>query len=370
MVDDRYVASQGGWRQGLGLSPDQPIPVDYTRRALGLGPAPPQAPPQPMTPPTSMFPSVGAANRADEPWRANPAAGAFTSPIRRSGPGAPQVMPSLQPQVQPSLVPQVPSALAPPAPSNATNAISSNVYSQVPNTAPNILSLAPSPPSYGTATPVGPTQASQVPPPSQAVASPSPYPTQQFPTQGRPNYAPQAVATPPPAQTPPRQPALPSFVGTDPNNPYGNQPIRPIDIPGSNPPALTDPSYQAGVAAAMPSAQITPGSVTPAAATPGAPTPPALPASGEKVLAGGQRDPRFTPMPTVQAPIPPSRPPGLGTSPSMVKLPQAPMGPMAHVQGPDFLRRFFLAGQPPPTGMSAMIARSPDRLEGDRGGNR
>jgi hypothetical protein len=45
------------------------------------------------------------------------------------------------------------------------------------------------------------------------------------------------------------------------------------------------------------------------------------------------------------------------------------MGPIAHVQGPDFLRKFFLAGQPPPTGMSAMIAPT-DRLEGDRGGNR
>ena len=364
MADDRYAASMD-WRQRLGLSPDQPIPVDYTRRALGLGP---QAP-QPMAPPApaggSMFPSVGAANRADEPWRANPAAAAFTSPIRRSGPGAPQVMPSLQPQVQPSLVPQVPPTPVPQAPSNATNAISSNVYSQVPNTAPNILSLAPSPPSYGTATPI-PTQIS------------SAYPTQQFPTQGRPNYAPQAVAANPrivdnPAlDRPPTQPALPSFLGTNPNNPYGNQPTRPIDVPGAQPPAFTDPSYQAQAGNAVP--QITPGSVTPAAATP---TPPALPASGEKVLAGGQRDDRFTPYPTVQAPMPPSRPAGFGVAPippsrppGLGAAPQTPMGPIAHVQGPDFLRRFFLAGQPPPTGMSAMVARSPDRLEGDRGGNR
>jgi hypothetical protein len=235
-------------------------------------------------------------------------------------------MPQQAPQVMPQQVPQVPPpAPTPAAPGNVTQALSRDVYSPVPGVgAPSILSLNP---SFSSATPVGPT-----------------------PT---PALAPQAVAAAP--MTPGR-----SFMGTNPNEPYGRAPAAPpIDVTGASPPAFTDPSYQAGAGTAAP--QVTPGA-------------PAPPASGERVLAGGQQDPRSTPYPTVQAPMPPSRPAGFGVAPIPPSRPpglgaQAPMGPIAHVQGPDFLRKFFLAGQPPPTGMSAMIAPT-DRLEGDRGGNR
>jgi len=151
-------------------------------------------------------------------------------------------------------------------------------------------------------------------------------------------------------------------------------PLPPIGISGNPTPMLT--SGAPYVAPGTPPQRPQPPMDPTAPSGPGAvaPTPPAAPASGEKVLAGGQQDPRFTPYPTVQAPMPPSRPAGFGVAPIPPSRPpglgaQAPMGPIAHVQGPDFLRKFFLAGQPPPTGMSAMIAPT-DRLEGDRGGNR
>ena len=349
MVDDRYVASsQQGWRQRLGLAPDQPIPRDYVRRALGMGPAPPPQPPQ-----APLVPSVGAANRADEPWRAGPAAGAFTSPIRRSGPGAPQVMPQQAPQVMPQQVPQVPPpAPTPAAPGNVTQALSRDVYSPVPGVgAPSILSLSP---SFSSATPVGPTPTPALAP--QAVAAATP-PAPRFNPNSIPEFTQGAGGQLPPAGDPRlgAQPLGNPLLG----NPSPSTPMltsgAPYVAPGT-PPQRPQPPMD-------PTAPSGPGAVAPAA-----------PASGERVLAGGQQDPRFTPYPTVQAPMPPSRPAGFGVAPIPPSRPpglgaQAPTGPIAHVQGPDFLRRFFLAGQPPPTGMSAMIAPT-DRLEGDRGGNR
>ena len=57
------------------------------------------------------------------------------------------------------------------------------------------------------------------------------------------------------------------------------------------------------------------------------------------------------PTATTAVPFPPSRPPGHGTT-------QPATPGVEHVSGPNWLRGFFLAGQPSPTGMSALVGRS------------
>jgi hypothetical protein len=59
----------------------------------------------------------------------------------------------------------------------------------------------------------------------------------------------------------------------------------------------------------------------------------------------------------VPVPLPPVRPAGLGVTPTPAPALQPGAQPVAHVAGPDFLKRFFLAGNPGPQGMTALLNR-------------
>ena len=167
-----------------------------------------------------------------------------------------------------------------------------------------------------------------------------------------PGVVPPRPQPPPPAPpAPPPGPAVqpPAFSFYPPGG-YGNPPSAPA-------PASPVPT----------SGGATPRG--PASAT--TPLPPTAPARGANPVLSTEPQPPLPPRPPpglqTPVPLPPIRP--SGDIPLGGRLPTAgtasPTNPVAggapqgieHVQGPNWLRSLFLAGQPPPTGMSAMLNR-------------
>lgn len=179
-------------------------------------------------------------------------------------------------------------------------------------------------------------------------------------------------------------PGILSLAGLGPQAAAGPQP--PFDPnapagPGGGSPPVTAPTFTI-----VPPSLNPPGPIggAPAAAPQAPPAPPApVPAQAGPKYQYGDTPASAPPVPAAQAatgqqatgvPLPPPRPSGLGVPVPLPPVRPAGLGAaqtpgVAHVQGPDFLKKFFLAGQQAPTGMTGLLNQVA-RPEGDRGGMR
>lgn len=189
---------------------------------------------------------------------------------------------------------------------------------------------------------------------------------------------PSAQSVPPPALPQPAPPGGATFV-PPPASPVASDYSPPIPGVGAPTGFTSTPRTDFGVMPAMVALRgnypggggIIPNA--PAAASGGAGTQPAaLPPGRQPLHQMGPVRPGTPPLPPRRpagnlpgpTPIPPSRAAVLGPRPQAL-APQAPR--VAHVAGPAWLGALFRAGQPSPTGMSAMVNR-PISDRGSEGG--
>lgn len=145
------------------------------------------------------------------------------------------------------------------------------------------------------------------------------------------------------------------------SSPYGSGPSGPASPP--IPPGIAAGGGYGGGSPAPTGSGLPPSTFSSGYGTPGAPASPSvinqptkqtIPAAlppGTQVVPLPPPRPTAALAPQQNVPLPPSRPAGLGVaSPAAV-----PQPPVTHVNGPAWLGAFFRAGQPSPTGMSAMV---------------